>query len=74
MRPTVCIAAVRIFETKLKYTSTPENVNIVKALEEDLFSLKNATDNKSQPMNIMMIVHTEIHPNLQAAFNLKLKK
>lgn len=66
--------AVRIFETKLKSTSTPENVNIVKALEEDLFRLKNATDNKSQPMNIMMIVHTKIHPNLQAAFNLKLKK
>ena len=66
--------AVRIFETKLKSTSTPENVNIVKALEEDLFRLKNATDNKSQPMNIMMIVHTEIHPNLQTAFNLKLKK
>ena len=66
--------AVRIFETKLKSTSKPENVNIVKALEEDLFRLKNATDNKSQPMNIMMIVHTEIHPNLQTAFNLKLKK
>ena len=66
--------AVRIFETKLKSTSKPENVNIVKALEEDLFRLKYATDNKSQPMNIMMIVHTEIHPNLQTAFNLKLKK
>jgi hypothetical protein len=66
--------AVRIFETKLKSTSTSENVNSVKALEEDLFRLKNATDNKSQPMNIMMIVHTEIHPNLQTAFNLKHKK
>jgi hypothetical protein len=65
--------AVRIFESKLKSPSTPDNINIVNVLEDDLFRLKNAIDNKSKPMNIMMIVHTEIYPNLQAAFDLKLK-
>jgi hypothetical protein len=42
-------------------------------LEKGLVQLNNSIDEKVSPMNLMMIVHTQIHPNLIEAFNLKLR-
>lgn len=41
-------------------------------LENGLIDLKIAVENREQPMKVMEIVHTKIHPNLQVLFNLKL--
>ncbi|HLN35665.1 MAG TPA: hypothetical protein VK250_10365 [Nitrososphaeraceae archaeon] len=43
----------------------------LKKLENGLLELDNAINNKEKPMNVMKIVHTNIHPNLQILFNLK---
>lgn len=42
-------------------------------LEEGLKQLSNLINNKSSPIEVMMIGHTQVHPNLQAAFNLQLR-
>jgi hypothetical protein len=46
----------------------------VNNLEKGLKHLNNSIENKGPPTEIMMIVHTEIHPNLLEAFNLELRK
>lgn len=43
----------------------------LKKLENGLSELNNAINNKENPMKVMKIVHTNIHPNLQILFNLK---
>jgi hypothetical protein len=58
----------------LKPFETGRNANAMNELEKDLVKLRNAIDNKVQPMEIMMIAHGKIHPSLQVAFNLKVKK
>jgi hypothetical protein len=49
-------------------------VVFVNNLEKGLVHLNNSIANKVSPIEIMMIVHTEIHPNLLEAFNLELRK
>jgi hypothetical protein len=65
--------ALDIFNTELKdLTSTNVTDSVIK-LEEGLTQLSNMIDNKSSPMEVMMIGHTQVHPNLQKAFNLQLQ-
>jgi hypothetical protein len=64
----------RIFNKDLKpITAATSNVTtfIVK-LENGLTQLRDAVNNNAAPMDVMMIVHTQIHPNLQKAYNLQL--
>jgi hypothetical protein len=42
-------------------------------LENGLTQLNNSIRNKASPMDIMMIGHTQVHPNLMEAFNLELQ-
>ena len=65
---------IEIFNIKLKPFETSTNANAMNELEKGLMKLRNAIDNKVQPMQIMMIAHGKIHPDLQVAFNLKVKK
>ena len=44
----------------------------VSTLEEGIIQLENSIKNKSSPMDVMMIVHGKIHPNLLTIFNLPL--
>ena len=65
--------ALQIFNKELKPIAATSNVTtfIVK-LENGLIQLRDALNNNAAPMDVMMIVHTQIHPNLQKAFNLQL--
>jgi septal ring factor EnvC (AmiA/AmiB activator) len=66
--------AQQIFNKDLKpLAATTSNVTtfIVK-LENDLTQLRDAVNNNAAPMDVMKIVHTQIHPNLQKAYNLQL--
>jgi len=65
--------ALQIFNKELKPIAATSNVTafIVK-LENGLIQLRDALNNNAAPMDLMMIVHTQIHPNLQKAFNLQL--
>ena len=67
--------AQELFNSRLMNAAsagTTENVtnDIAAAFQE----LNNSIDNKAPAMDIMMIVHTKIHPNLITAFGLQLGK
>jgi hypothetical protein len=65
--------AQEIFNTELKPIA-PGNTSIfITNLENGITQLNNSIKNKASPMDVMMIVHTQIHPNLLEAFNLKLR-
>ncbi|MGA9844702.1 MAG: hypothetical protein WBQ25_20570, partial [Nitrososphaeraceae archaeon] len=65
--------AVEIFDAELKPYETKNNTSTAGQVEKSLAELKKAVDNKAQPLEIMIIVHTKIHPNLQLAYNLKIR-
>jgi hypothetical protein len=44
------------------------------SLEAGLIQLNNSIDEKVSPMNLMMIVHTQIHPNFIKAFDIQLQQ
>jgi hypothetical protein len=70
--------ASEIFNTKLKHmTMSKNNKNVtafVTHLENGLTQVNDSISKKASPLDIMMIVHTQIHPNLLEAFNLQLRK
>jgi hypothetical protein len=69
--------ASEIFNTKLKDTTMSNNKNIttfVTNLEKGLTQLNDSISKKASPLDVMIIVHTQIHPNLLEAFNLQLRK
>jgi len=70
------IKATKIFNDKLKFTEI-NNKNItgyITNLENGLTQLNNVVANKDSPMDVMMVVHTKIHPNILEAFSLQLNK
>src|SRR4029079_952653 len=62
------------FNSDLKHMANNNKVVFINNLEKGLVHLNNSIANKVSPTEIMMIVHTEIHPNLLEAFNLELRK
>jgi hypothetical protein len=69
--------ALEIFDTKLKHTAPSDNKNVtafVTNLENGLTHLNNSIAKKGTPLDVMMIVHTQIHPNLLEVFDLQLRK
>jgi hypothetical protein len=62
-----------IFKTELKPIAPEISAAFDINLENGLTQLKNSIKNKASPMDIMMVVHTQIHPNLLEAFNLRLR-
>jgi DNA-directed RNA polymerase subunit F len=69
--------AFEVFSAKLKHTTMTNNKNVtgfVTNLENGLTQLNDSISKKASPLDIMMIVHTKIHPNLLEAFNLQLRK
>lgn len=66
--------ALEIFNKELK-PMTPDNEStvLISNLENGLIQLNHSVRDNASPMDIMMVVHTQIHPNLLEAFNLPLK-
>jgi hypothetical protein len=62
-----------IFKTELKPIAPRNSSATVISLENGLTQLNDSIKDKASPMDAMMIVHTQIHPNLLKAFNLKLR-
>lgn len=65
--------ASEIFNTELRLIVPTNESGFVSNLDEGLTQLNDLIRNKASPMDIMMIVHTQIHPNLLEAFNLQLR-
>jgi hypothetical protein len=53
--------------------NTANSQTYLKKLGNGLTEFNNAIKNKENPMKVMEIVHTQIHPNLQILFNLKIE-
>ena len=70
---TLATKAQDIFKTELKPIAPGNSSAFAVNLENGLTQLNNAIKNKIPPMDLMMIVHTQIHPNLLETFNLKLR-
>jgi hypothetical protein len=74
--------SLEIFQNDLKPLSpqsgTAEGNNssnqmvAISQIENSLVKLQQAISNKAPPEDIMMIVHAEIHPNMQIAYNLQI--
>ena len=65
--------AQEIFNTEFKPIASGNTSIFITNLENGITQLNNSIKNKASPMDVMMIVHTQIHPNLLEAFNLKLR-
>jgi hypothetical protein len=70
---TLTTKAQDIFKTELEPIAPGNSSAFAVNLEKGLTQLNNAIKDKVPPMDLMMIVHTQIHPNLLKAFNLKLR-
>jgi hypothetical protein len=69
----LAIRALEIFENELKAFAPGTATEHTGQLEDSLTQLNQAIKNKVLPMEVMMIVHTQIHPNLLQAFNLEFR-
>jgi hypothetical protein len=66
--------AQEIFNTELKSMAPNNKSAFITNLDNGLREFSDAIQEESSPLDIMMIVHTQIHPNLLEAFNLKLRR
>jgi hypothetical protein len=65
--------AVKMFDKDLK-TTAPTSLKAANTeIENDLNQLKAVIDNKAPFMDVMKIVHIQLHPTLITAYNLQLK-
>jgi hypothetical protein len=65
--------ALENFNTELRPIILKNETGLVGNLEMGLTQLNDLIKNRASPMDIMMIVHTRIHPGLLEAFNLQLR-
>jgi hypothetical protein len=69
----LAVKAQEIFNTELRSMAPKNSSAFITNLENGLTELNDSIQSKGSPMDIMMIVHTQIHPNLLEAYNLKLR-
>lgn len=62
-----------IYNIQSQLTKSENSLTAKDILEDGLFALRDAIDNKADPFRVMEIVHMQIHPNLQIAYDLTLK-
>ncbi len=66
--------ALEIFNKELKSAVSDNNSEVsISNLENGLLQLNDSIRGKASPMVVMMIAHTQIHPNLLEAFSIPLK-
>jgi hypothetical protein len=66
--------ALEVFNNELKpIVSDNDSAFYISSLENGLIKLNDSIKDKALPMDIMMIVHTQIHPNLLEAFDVPLQ-
>jgi hypothetical protein len=66
----LAVRAQELFNSQLSNASS--NTQALSDIGSALQELVSTIDSKGTPMDVMMVVHTKIHPNLIAAFHLQL--
>lgn len=61
---------IQLFNDQVRELAPDNATEAVAGLEAGLQNLKQAIDNREMPTDIEVILHTEVDPNLQAAYNL----
>ncbi len=64
--------AQELFDTKLKAMAEAEASQAIADLDAGLKHLKQAIDDKAPRDDVMVIVHSEVHPNIQKSYNLQI--
>jgi hypothetical protein len=64
--------AQELFDTKLKAMAEANATEAVAALDAGLDKLKQSIDDKAPLDDVDVIVHSEVHPNIQEAYNLQI--
>jgi len=64
---------LEIFNSELKPLAPGNSDTFMTKLEDSLAELGTSIKNKAQSMEIMEIIHEQIHPNLGKAYNLQLQ-
>jgi hypothetical protein len=62
---------IQLFNDQVRELAPGNATEAVARLEAGLQNLKQAIDNREMPTDVEVILHTEVDPNLQAAYNLK---
>jgi hypothetical protein len=66
--------ALEIFNNELKPMASDNDSTVsISNLENGLLQLHDSVEGKASPMDVMMIAHTQVHPNLLEAFSIPLK-
>jgi hypothetical protein len=69
---------LQIFNDQLRplarSSNTTANEAAIAMIDKGLIELKDLLNNRASAQNVMMLVHGGLHPNLQLAYNLKLKQ
>ena len=65
--------AQEIFNNELRPLADRNATNSIAKLEDGLIQLSNLIESKSSPMQLVMVGHSQVHPSLQSAFNLRLQ-
>lgn len=63
---------IQLFNDQVRELAPDNATEAVADVEAGLQNLKQAIDNREMPADVEMILHTEVQPNLQAAYNLQL--
>jgi hypothetical protein len=70
-------SVIQIFNSRLcplAESTNNDNKTAVIRIHDSLIDLKKLLNNKASAQDIMMLVHGNLHPSLQMAYNLKLKQ
>ena len=62
---------IQLFNDQVRELAPDNATEAVADLEAGLQTLKQAIDNREMPTDVEVILHTEVQPNLQAAYNLQ---
>jgi hypothetical protein len=66
--------ALEIFNNELKPMASDNDSTVsISNLENGLLQLHDSVEGKASPMDVMMIAHTQVHPNLLESFSIPLK-
>jgi len=64
-------STIQLFNDQARELAPDNATEAVADLEAGLQNLKQAIDNREMPTDVEVILHTEVQPNLQAAYNLQ---
>jgi hypothetical protein len=65
--------AQEIFNNELRPLANRNATNSIAKLEDGLIQISDLIENKSSPMELVMVGHSQVHPSLQSAFDLQLQ-